>query len=211
MKRVTRGLVAIGAITALAAGAGTAPAQAATGERSLAKVLTSDGNRFDHNGKDFDVVTQAVLAVLDAKPDSAVAVLADGSTRVTAFVPTDTAFRRLGKQLTGTRYDNEKKLFGALVEAAGVDTIETILLYHVVPGSTLTAKKVLKADGVELTTAQGGTVKVNIRGAKSMSIRLQDQDRNARNPRVILSATDINKGNKQVAHGIDRVLRPIDL
>jgi hypothetical protein len=43
-----------------------APAQAAPGERSLATVLTSDGNRFDHNRRDFDIVTEAVLAVLDA-------------------------------------------------------------------------------------------------------------------------------------------------
>ena len=40
-------------------------------------------------------------------------------------------------------------------------------------------------------------------------IRLQDQDRNSRNPRV--NVVDINKGNKQIAHGIDRVLRPLDL
>ena len=30
-------------------------------------------------------------------------------------------------------------------------------------------------------------------------------------PRVKLGLIDVNKGNKQVAHGIDRVLRPIDL
>ena len=36
-----------------------------------------------------------------------------------------------------------------------------------------------------------------------------DRDPNARNPRVI--APDINKGNKQIAHGINRVLRPLDL
>ena len=42
-------------------------------------------------------------------------------------------------------------------------------------------------------------------------ISLWDKDRNSRNARVILSQVDINKFNKQVAHGIDRVLRPIDL
>ena len=41
------------------------------------------------------------------------------------------------------------------------------------------------------------------------AIRLKDRDGNSRNARVI--AVDINKGNKQIAHGIDRVLRPIDL
>ena len=44
-----------------------------------------------------------------------------------------------------------------------------------------------------------------------LRITLVDQDRNDRDARVVLKAIDINKGNKQVAHGIDRVLRPIDL
>lgn len=210
MKRVTRGIVAMGAITALAAAAGAAPAQAGAGERSLAEVLTSDDNRFDRNEKDFDVVTEAALAILEAKPGSAVSVLTDGSARATAFVPTDKAFRKLGKALTGKSYRSEKKLFGALVDAAGPDTIETILLYHVVAGQTLTSEKVLAADGATVTTAQGGTLKVNV-WANGKRVALQDQDRDARNPRVIMRAIDLNDGNKQVAHGIDRVLRPIDL
>ena len=44
-----------------------------------------------------------------------------------------------------------------------------------------------------------------------MSITLKDKDRNDQDPKVVLEALDLNKGNKQVAHGIDRVLRPIDL
>src|SRR5690606_34095560 len=107
---------------------------------------------------------------------------------------------------------NEKKLFEALVEVAGVDTIETVLLYHVVPGSTLTSGKVLKANNAKVTTAQGGKIKVKVgKNHEGPVIKLVDRDRNDRDPRVVLSAIDLNKGNKQVAHGIDRVLRPIDL
>ena len=40
---------------------------------------------------------------------------------------------------------------------------------------------------------------------------LKDKDTNAQDPQAVLDALDINKGNKQVAHAIDRVLRPIDL
>ena len=71
-------LVAATAMVSITGLAGSAlaalPANAAThsSPRSLATVLTSDGNKFDKNGKDFDVVTEAVLAVLAAKPDSAV-------------------------------------------------------------------------------------------------------------------------------------------
>ncbi len=42
-------------------------------------------------------------------------------------------------------------------------------------------------------------------------VRLVDQDGPARNPRIIKAAKNLNKGNKQIAHGIDRVLRPIQL
>jgi hypothetical protein len=40
-------------------------------------------------------------------------------------------------------------------------------------------------------------------------ISLKDADKNSRDPRV--NVVNINAGNKQIAHGINRVLRPIDL
>ena len=157
-------------------------------------------------------MTEAALAVIAAKPESPVAVLADGSVRLTAFAPTDQAFRDLAKDLTGRKIRSERKIFDTLVAAAGVDTIEQVLLYHVVPGKTLTSAKVLKSSGARLTTAQGGTVRVKVRkGHGSVSITLRDKDRNDRNAQVVLDALDLNKGNKQVAHGIDAVLRPLDL
>ena len=211
---MARRVPAILAATALALGTmATAPAAnaKAVGEDSLAALLTSDDNAFDGNAKDFDIVTEAALAIVEAKPDSPVAVLADGTKRATVFAPTDQAFRLLAKDLTGQTIKSEKKIFEALVELAGVDTIETVLLYHVVPGKTLTSPKVLKADGAKLMTAAGKTVKVKIRKKPSLRITLKDKDRDDRDPRVVLSALDLNKGNKQVAHGIDRVLRPINL
>jgi uncharacterized surface protein with fasciclin (FAS1) repeats len=213
MRRLTSLLTTLSASAlVLGTAAATAPATAAAapGEDSLASVLTSDGNTFDRNKADFDIVTEAALAVVAAKPDSPVGLLADGSTRLTVFAPTDQAFRLLAKDLTGTTIKSEKKIFDALVDLAGVDTIETVLLYHVVPGKTLTSGKVLKADGARLATAAGAKVKVDVR-TKPLRITLKDKDRNDRDARVVLEAIDVNKGNKQVAHGIDRVLRPIDL
>ncbi len=52
-------------------------------------------------------------------------------------------------------------------------------------------------------------VMVKTAGAGGEQIRLQDRDRNSRNARV--NATNVNKGNMQIAHGVDRVLRPLDL
>lgn len=213
MKRSITTLLATSALAlgTVSAGAAPATAQAAPGDTSLAAVLTSDKNTFDKNAADFDILTEAVLAVVEAKPDSAVALLADGSQRLTAFAPTDQAFRLLAKDLTGDTVKSEKAIFETLVEVAGVDTIETVLLYHVVPGKTLTSGKVLKADGAKLDTAAGETVKVDVRMKPSPRVTLKDKDRDARDARAVLSALDINKGNKQVAHAIDRVLRPIDL
>lgn len=197
---------------ALAASTVAGPAQAAehhsAGTRSLAKVLAADGTRLDHNWRDFDIVEKAVLTVLKAKPDSPVAVLTQGRKRLTAFIPTDAAFRRLVTDLTGHTPQTERATFKAVASVADVDTLEAILLYHVVPGTTITSAEAVKADGAELTTAQGGVIKVNV---KKHEIRLVDRDPDARNPRLVARALDINKGNRQIAHGISQVLRPSNL
>ncbi len=183
------------------------PTTAARGTTSLAEVLAADGVEFDHDWGDFDIVEAAVYAVIKAKPDSPVALLADGKTRLTAFIPNDRAFRILVKDLTGKKLHQEKKVFKA-VAGLGIDTVEAVLLYHVVPGKKLNSKKVVKADGAAVPTALDGasvTVKVKHNG----NVKLADLDRNDRNPRVVV--LDINKGNRQIAHAINRVLRPLDL
>lgn len=206
-RRTTTSL-AVASAVALSGLALAPAAQAATGTTSLAAVLSADKSGFDENRYDYDVLTAAVQAVLTAKPASKVAVLADGHVALTAFLPDDRAFANLVKQLAGSRPSTEKASFDA-VAALGIDTVETVLLYHVVPGAAIDAAAVVKSDGAELETAQGGTVVVDVRSATV--IALDDLDPNARNPRVLLAATDINEGNAQIAHGIDRVLRPLDL
>jgi uncharacterized surface protein with fasciclin (FAS1) repeats len=208
--------VALATASALAVTLLGAPAAQATGKshklgtKSLAAVLTKDKSGFDHNGRDFDILTAAVLAVLKAKPGSPVKVLTDGNVALTAFAPTDAAFQRLAKELTHQRRTpSEKSAFGT-VAGLGIGTVEAVLLYHVVPGATIDRRAALKADGAKLKTAAGATVTVDVyRSWCSRKIRLIDADRNDRDPRVV--AFDINKGNKQIAHGIDRVLRPVDL
>jgi uncharacterized surface protein with fasciclin (FAS1) repeats len=185
------------------------PAQAkALGTRSLAAVLTSDNNTFDRNPQDFDITTEAVLAVLDAKPGSPVAVLADGSTPLTAFVPTDRAFKRLAGDLLGRTFLSERVVFNRLAATLGIDTIEAVLLYHVVPGARVLKNAALRADGARLTTASGQHLIVNVERTRPR-VRLIDRDPDALNPRVV--KFNLNQGNRQIAHGINRVLRPVDL
>jgi uncharacterized surface protein with fasciclin (FAS1) repeats len=202
--------------TVLATAALGAPAQAhgktkPLGTKSLAAVLTADKSGFDRNSKDFDVLTAAVLAVLAAKPASPVKVLTDGTVALTAFVPNDGAFRQLAKEVSKSRKLPSEKSAFTTVAGLGIDTVEAVLLYHVVPGATIDRKAALKADGAKLTTAAGATITVDVYRSwwRSKKVALIDADRNDRNPRVV--AFDINKGNKQIAHAIDRVLRPVDL
>lgn len=215
----TRRTLAVIAAAGLASVAGLATASGASaherdhcpkpptlGTRSLAAVLASDRAGFDRNWRDYDIVEAAVGAVLKAKPNSPVKVLADGRVPLTAFIPTDQAFRVLATDITKKRFTSEKAVFAA-VASLGVPTVEKVLLYHVVPGKTIDARTALRSDGAKLTTALGSTITVDVRPGKR--IYLVDADRDDRNPRVV--QPDINKGNRQIAHGIDRVLRPVNL
>ncbi len=199
--------IALSASLALAVPASAQAPAAPTGERSLATVLAADGNGFDRNPLDFDILDKAVTTVLAAKPGSAVGVLADGSTALTAFLPTDQAFRSLAFELTGHRHLSEPAVFNALAQALGVDTIESVLLYHVVPGATITYRQALQSDGAALTTAAGSEITVDV--IHPVFVQIVDADTNDRNATVVRK--DINRGNLQIAHGISQVLRPVDL
>jgi len=198
-------LTILAASAALAlSGVMTPAAQAAAGTTSLVSVLTSGKVGYDKNGKDYDVLTAAVQAVLAAKPDSPVKVLGDGTTALTAFIPNDKAFAHLVKALTKKLPKTEKATFTA-VAGLGIDTVEQVLLFHVVPGSTILSPDALKANGAKLSTAlEGKVIKVSVKGT---AIRLGDYSKLA-DPMVILGHVDINNGNLQVAHGIDAVLLP---
>jgi uncharacterized surface protein with fasciclin (FAS1) repeats len=198
------------AATALAAPASATP-EAPAGTQSLATVLAADGDTFDRNWYDFDLVDQAVAAVLAAKPGSPVAVLADGTVPLTAFLPNDRAFQLLAFDLTHRWQPTEERVLTSLAEAVGIDAIEQVLLYHVVPGATIDARTALRSDDAVLTTAQGATFRVDVLSKKLGLVRLVDQDRNDLDPFLNASRLDLNKGNVQIAHGITAVLRPSNL
>ena len=195
-------------LTSTPAHASTADdAAAQRGTTSLAEVLGADGQAFDGKWSDFDIVEAAVYAVLDANPDSPVGLLADGKTRLTAFVPTDKAFRKLVADVFGKKLDSEMKVFAKLAKKVDIATIEDVLLYHVVPGMTITAEQALGSDGAALPTAlDDASVTVSV---SDDNLKLVDLDTSDGNAKVVV--VDINKGNKQIAHAINKVLRPLDL
>ena len=177
------------------------------GTNSLAAVLTAK-NSFDNDGSNYDILTAAVLAVLEAKPKSTVSALTDGSVALTAFIPNDDAFINLVEAYTGAAPATESAAFTA-VATLGIDTVENVLLYHVVVGPAILSPDALKANGASLATAlKGASIGVTVKGT---TITLGDNDVVAADPKVLLPQVDINKGNKQVAHGIDAVLLPVQL
>ena len=207
-------IVATAAAAALAAGpdalALTPTASAAAPKpTSLADVLLADTKNgspsFDKNGKDFDILTAAVLAVLKAKPKSPVSVLTKANVKLTAFIPTDAAFERTAKAALGITAKREARVANRLVAKLGVNGVEKVLLYHVVAGKRITAKMAAASDGAHLTTALGQSFRVDVRKG---GIFLVDKVPAVRNPKVVV--TDINKApqNVQIAHAINRVLLP---
>ena len=204
--RTTAGGLAAAAL-AVSALSAPAPAQAAGKTTSLAQVLAADGKKFDKKWGDFDILDAAVLAVLDAKPDSAVGVLAKRKARLTAFLPTDTAFRKLATALTGSRPRTEKATFTALADAAGIDVDRD--------GPALPRRARQDPDreegrrgrrqGADHRPGRDG----HRAGQRQEGHARQTPTPTSRNPRVI--ATNINKGNPQIAHAINGVLLPVDL
>lgn len=201
----------VAALVGVAVAAPTSAATPPSGTRSLASVLAADGDRFDRNWYDFDIVDQAIAAVLASKPDSPVAVLADGTVPLTAFLPNDRAFQLLAFDLTHRWGRTEQGVLTRIAGTVGIDAVEQVLLYHVVPGATITSRQALRSDDAVLSTAQGGTFRVDVLSRWFRLVRLVDQDRNDIDPFLVQSKLDINKGNAQIAHGITAVLRPLDL
>lgn len=205
----TRAVASLLAATLISGGAliASPSAVANDGTNSLAAVLTAK-NSFDNDGSNYDILTAAVLAVLGAKPGSAVSALTDGNVALTAFIPNDDAFINLVQAYTGAAPASESAAFTA-VATLGIDTVENVLLYHVVVGPAILSPDALKANGASLATAlKGASIGVTVKGT---TITLGDNDVVAADPKVLLPQVDINKGNKQVAHGIDAVLLPVQL
>ena len=207
------------AAAVLAACAFTVPAaaSAAAPQKTIADVLLADkagddAKGFDRNWYDYDIVTQAVLAVLSAKPSSPVAVLTKGEVALTAFIPNDRAFQVLAYDLTKKWSWTEKSVFESLAATAGIDTIEKVLLYHVVPGATIDSATALASDGARLTTAlPGASFTVDVLSTRYAVVRLIDNDRNDIDAYLNPRSLNLNAGNRQIAHGVVFVLRPLDL
>ena len=205
MRKIQR-VAAVATATALF----LSPFSAATAEdevlktSSLTAALDVPNAAFDTNAGDFDIFTAVFLETWGARPNSPVQAIAKGDTALTAFVPTDRAFRKLVTYLTGKTIKSESAVADAVM-SPGAKTVEKVLLYHVVIGDPILSPAALQANGAKLNAASGETFGVRVSGT---TITLVDKAKKHTNAVVLLSKVDINKGNRQVAHGINQVLLP---
>jgi uncharacterized surface protein with fasciclin (FAS1) repeats len=212
---------------ALLAGALAVPAAAAepfgnkdAAPGSVYAILAADDG-FDWNGRDFDILEAAAEAVVNSKAGTLVAALNDPAAELTVFAPNDNAFRWLVFSLTGRWYWSEATVLNKLVEAVSglvenpatpenetIDTIEAVLLYHVVGGKVLSSA-VPGLDGAEITTVGAGSFTIDV---GRWFVSLIDKDPDALNPTLVRGGLDIETSNgMSVIHTISLVLRPIDL
>ena len=193
--------VLLSTAAAVPAGAVTSPAP------TLADVLDAQGGRPDSNWYDFDLLAAGVDAAGLSEA------LDDPAADLTVFLPNDRAFQALVADLYGPLYwfANEATILQQLVklETSAPGTLRTVILYHAVSGQIDSATALSVPAGTELTTLQGGTVRVSPIGWLGTAV-LADQDRNDFDPWLVPSKLDIRASNG-IAHGIAFVLRPADL
>jgi uncharacterized surface protein with fasciclin (FAS1) repeats len=207
-KALILGVAAIGlaalppANSASASGGGNGPTLA---EILLADAASDGPDGFDRRRWDYDIVTQAVLLFPDL-----VAAASDPSAQLTVFLPNDQAFRQLVREVTGTAPRSEAEVFAA-VASLGTDTVLRVLQYHILPGA-ISYWAALGADGEALATLlPDAAITVDVDGPWWWRyVRLGDLDADDRDAVVVHPSVGGEAANGY-AHGIDRVLRPIDL
>lgn len=170
--RSVLGCVGIGllALAILTLGALSRPAQAQAGDRASGDVVETAiaaGN--------FKTLVTALQAADLVDP-------LKGEGPFTVFAPTDEAFAKLP---SGTLDD--------LLKPENKEKLKAILLYHVVPGK-FAAADVVKLNGKEVTTLQGGKVKINTKQGVMVN-----------KARVVKADVMTSNG---VIHAIDTVIMP---
>ena len=207
MKRSLLGGLAV-AIAASVITTVPSPAPVSADGATIADVLLSDSAKddasgFDRRWHDYDIATQAVLLFPDL-----VAAASDPNANLTLLAPTDQAFRLLATNLTKKGYRNEADVFAAIA-SLGTETVKAVLTYHLVDAK-LDPATVLNSDLVQVTTLSGGAFTVDVINKRVAFVQFVDGDPNARN--AFLSRVSVGGplANGYI-HGVDRVLRPIDL
>ena len=182
---------------------------------SVLDLLEADGTAFDGNWYDYDILEAAARVVVDGKPGTTVAALADPNASLTVLAPNDRALQVLAYDLTGKWYGTEAGVLNGIagaimngLKADLEDTLEAVLLYHVI-GGRATFADVKSLSGKSVTTVGGGSIGIKYYPWLNLVV-LRDADTDDANPWVVNGERDIAVGNS-IVHGISLVLRPINL
>lgn len=205
-KLIATAVVAVGAVAAVPS---VASADGSSSDQTLADVLLADSAKDDENGFDrrfwdYDIVTQALLA-LDPDGTGLVGAASDPNAELTAFLPNDLAFRRLVYELGGGWVRSEADVFQAVVDTVGVDGVANVLAYHIVPAK-ISYDAALQSDGATLKPLASGGIDVDVKGFRWFQY-VQLEDDSGRRMTVVQPNVGGEAANG-FAHGIGRVLLP---
>lgn len=184
------------------------PASAGDAPGTLAELLiaASGGGDLDDNALDYDIIVQTVIALegLGGDPDlggaTLLEVLSNPEAGVTVFVPRDSAFRRLARDLGWDGSGGDGGALTTIVGTFDLATIRNVVKYHVVPGR-YSVLKVLRTR--TFNTALPGT------SFTRYGFTLQDNEPDLRDPQLTLPL-ELRAG-QGIAHTITRVLIPVNL
>lgn len=175
---------------------------------TLAELLiaASGDASLDNNPFDYDIIVQTVIALeaLGGDPDlggaTLLEVLSNPEAEVTVFVPRDSAFHRLARDLGWDGKGGDAVALSTITGTFDLATIRSVVKYHVVPGR-FSILKVMRTKTFE-TALPDATF-------RRAGIRLKDNDPDIKDARLTLPV-ELRAG-AGTAHTITRVMIPLDL
>ncbi|MFZ4720679.1 MAG: fasciclin domain-containing protein [Ilumatobacteraceae bacterium] len=166
--------------------------------QTIAGLLAPFAAGFDIDNNNFNVATHLVLKF----PDLVAAATKPGN--VTVFLPTDYAFRRLVKALTGTVVVDESKLVSTLM-LMGKDRIGHLLRHHVAPGVRVQYRRLANGTVPTLRTLDGGRLAVKVTTRPRRTVWLGDAAPALTDAKVIRADVIASNG---LLHVVDQVILP---
>lgn len=168
----------------------------------------------DKRKGDFNIIGQVVLALAGGGVLTSADLETLSTAELTAFLPTDRAFRRLAADVSGSKWwkVKESEVIPILTGALDLGTIGTVVKYHIYPGGKVDYRTALKLDsnkrnGTEVFIPMygGGELGIDRRGGKLQLDDAGNAGFGSNNPYV--TRPNIKAGNALV-HGISEVLLP---
>lgn len=163
---------------------------------------------------DFNIIGQVVLALAGAGVLTEDDLSALATAELTAFLPTDFAFRRLAADVSGKKVwqVKESEVIGILTGALDLATIGAVVKYHIFAGGKVDYRTALSLDtnkrqgtDVFIEMYSGGKLGIDRRGGLIQLLDSGEAGFGSNSPWVI--RPNIRAGNALV-HGISEVLLP---